>query len=95
MTKLLEWVGVFGVLGAIWLSLVTNKVETGVARHYPNLILYSPVIFVALFGIYAVIVVLYRVFTFNKCEKAAAELQEEIQEARADLTKLGFKFEVK
>ncbi|XP_044260935.1 dolichol-phosphate mannosyltransferase subunit 3 [Tribolium madens] len=92
MTKLLEWVTVLGALTALWLSLVTNTVEIGLVKHHPSLIFYSPVIFVGLFGIYAIIVVLYRVFTFNDCEKAAAELQEEIVEARADLAKLGFKF---
>ncbi|EFA04846.1 dolichol-phosphate mannosyltransferase subunit 3 [Tribolium castaneum] len=92
MTKLLEWVAVLGALGAVWLSLVTNTVEFGFVRQYPTAVFYSPVIFVGLFGIYAIIVVLYRVFTFNDCEKAAAELQEEIVEARADLAKLGFRF---
>ncbi|KAJ3650759.1 hypothetical protein Zmor_016839 [Zophobas morio] len=89
MTKLVEWLAVFGALGAIWLSLVTNKVET---NFNPTLILYSPVIFVALFGVYAATVVLYRVCTFNNCDKAAAQLQEEIQAARTDLAARGFQF---
>ncbi|RZC42209.1 DPM3 domain containing protein [Asbolus verrucosus] len=92
MTKLFEWLAVFGVLGAVWLSLVNNKIECALIKQHPTLILFSPVIFLALFGFYAATVVLYRVFTFNNCEKAAAELQEEIQEARTELTKLGFQF---
>lgn len=36
--------------------------------------------------------VLYRTFTFNDCPEAAKELQEQIQEARKDLTSKGFTF---
>lgn len=42
--------------------------------------------------VYAVITVLYRVFTFNNCPEAAEELQNQIKEAREDLTKKGFTF---
>src|SRR6218665_208225 len=55
-------------------------------------------IHVQLFPIYAVIafgaisaaIVLYRVFTFNNCDEANAELLEQIKEAKADLSKRGF-----
>ena len=36
-----------------------------------------------------------RVATFNDCEEAAKELQEQISEAREDLRKKGFNFEEK
>lgn len=42
---------------------------------------------------YAVITVLYRVFTFNDCPEAAEELQQQIDAAKADLSAKGFKFE--
>lgn len=41
---------------------------------------------------YAVVTVLYRVFTFNDCPEAAEELQKQIDEAKADLSAKGFKF---
>jgi dolichyl-phosphate mannosyltransferase polypeptide 3 len=34
-----------------------------------------------------------RVATFNDCEEAAAELQQQISEAREDLRSKGFKFD--
>lgn len=34
----------------------------------------------------------YRVATFHDCEDAARELQSQIQEARADLTRRGLRF---
>ena len=36
-----------------------------------------------------------RVATFNDCEEAARELQQQISEAREDLRKKGFNFEEK
>lgn len=45
-----------------------------------------------LLQLYAVITVLYRVFTFNDCPEAAAEIQKQIDEAKADLSAKGFKF---
>lgn len=46
-----------------------------------------------LFQIYSVWTILYRVFTFNDCPEAAAEIQRQIKEAKADLTAKGFKFD--
>ncbi|KAF2896355.1 hypothetical protein ILUMI_09818 [Ignelater luminosus] len=92
MTKLIEWLTVFGCIFCAWAALVTNKIENNFTKQYFSVILYSPIIFVVLFGVYAAMVVLYRTFTFNNCEEAAVELQKEIKEAREDLSKLGFKF---
>ncbi|XP_030757291.1 dolichol-phosphate mannosyltransferase subunit 3 [Sitophilus oryzae] len=92
MTKLMEWIFVAGALGAIWLALLTNKIENIFVKDYYQLLLFSPIIFIVLFGIYALIIVLYRVFTFNNCNEAADELQKEIQEAKVDLQRQGFYF---
>ncbi|KAF7271815.1 dolichyl-phosphate mannosyltransferase subunit 3 [Rhynchophorus ferrugineus] len=92
MTKLMEWLFVVGTLGAIWLALLTNTIENSFAKDHYDLLLFSPVIFVALFGLYALTLVLYRVFTFNNCDEAAEELQKEILQAKEDLQKQGFKF---
>jgi dolichyl-phosphate mannosyltransferase polypeptide 3 len=37
-------------------------------------------------------VIAYRVYSFNDCTEAAAELKQQIAEARADLKKKGLKF---
>lgn len=92
MSKLLEWVSVLSALFTIWYSLIGGYVKHPLIQENITLILISPIIFVALFGLYAVIVVLYRVFTFNNCEEAAKELQEEIIEAKKDLTEKGLRW---
>ncbi|CAH1976965.1 unnamed protein product [Acanthoscelides obtectus] len=42
--------------------------------------------------LYALSVVLYRVYNFNDCKEAAQQLSEEIVEAKENLASLGFKF---
>ncbi|CAH0399596.1 unnamed protein product [Chilo suppressalis] len=91
MTKLLEWLSVLSAMFAVWYSLIGGYVKHPLIEKNINLILISPLIFVVLFGLYAVTVVLYRVFTFNNCEEAAKELQNEIAEARKDLLDRGLK----
>ncbi|XP_053611732.1 dolichol-phosphate mannosyltransferase subunit 3 [Plodia interpunctella] len=89
MTKLLEWVSVLSAIFAVWYSLVGGYVKHPLIEKNMNLVMISPLIFVILFGLYAVTVVLYRVFTFNNCEEAARELQDEIKEAKRDLREKG------
>ncbi|XP_013183875.1 dolichol-phosphate mannosyltransferase subunit 3 [Amyelois transitella] len=89
MTKLLEWISVISAIFAVWYSLIAGYVKHPVLDKNMNLIMISPIIFIILFGLYALTVVLYRVFTFNNCEEAAKELQEQIQEAKRDLREKG------
>ncbi|KAL0870320.1 hypothetical protein ABMA27_005339 [Loxostege sticticalis] len=92
MTKLLEWISVISAVFAVWYSLIGGYVKHPMIENNMNIVLVSPIIFVLLFGLYAVTVVLYRVFTFNNCEEAAKELQVEIAEARKDLLDKGLKW---
>ena len=92
MTKLLEWISVTSAVFAVWYSLVGGYVKHKLIEENINLIIISPIIFVILFGLYAVTVVLYRVFTFNNCEDAAKELQAEILEAKKDLHDKGLRW---
>lgn len=90
MTKLMEWL-LFGtvVLGA-WLAVVTGNIDSSLeGTGWHQIVFFFPIILLFLFGLYAVAVVLYRVFTFNNCESAAAELQQEIEEAKKDLQSRG------
>lgn len=89
MTKLLEWISVLSAVFAVWYSLVGGYVKHPAIDRNMNLIRVYPILFVIMFGLYAVIVVLYRVFTFNNCEKASMELQAEIIEAKKDLQDKG------
>lgn len=92
MTKLLEWVSVLSAFVAVWYSLVAGYVKHPMIEKNMTLVIVSPLIFVILFGLYAVSVILYRVFTFNNCEDAAKELQEEIKEAKRDLQEKGLRW---
>lgn len=92
MTKLLEWISVTSAVFAVWYSLVGGYVKHKLIEDNMTLVVVSPIIFVILFGLYAVTVVLYRVFTFNNCEEAAKELQEQIVEAKRDLQEKGLKW---
>ncbi|XP_030026560.2 dolichol-phosphate mannosyltransferase subunit 3 [Manduca sexta] len=92
MTKLLEWISVISAVFAVWYSLIGGYVRHPLIEKYMNIILVSPILFVILFGLYAVTVVLFRVFTFNNCEQAAKELQQEIIEAKKDLHDKGLRW---
>ncbi|XP_012267606.2 dolichol-phosphate mannosyltransferase subunit 3 [Athalia rosae] len=89
MTKLMEWAFVATVFFSIWTATITGSIQSPLIEKWRTTILYLPVILIILFGFYAASVVLYRVFTFNNCEEAAAELQEEIKEAKKDLRSKG------
>lgn len=77
---------------AVWYSLIGGYVKHPMIEENMRLIIVSPVIFVILFGLYAVTVVLFRVFTFNNCEDAAKELQAEILQAKKDLHNRGLRW---
>lgn len=89
----MEWLFGFTVLLGIWLSLVTNRIDSGFLKDLWDVILCMPVLLVVVFGLYAASVVLWRVYKFNNCEEAARELQQEIVLAKEDLKKKGFSFE--
>ncbi|XP_045469113.1 dolichol-phosphate mannosyltransferase subunit 3 [Harmonia axyridis] len=90
MSKLMEWLTALSVLVSLWIAISTNKIGNNFTKQHPQLILYLPLILIILFGLYAMVIVLYRTFTFNNCVKAAAELKMEIQEAKSSLKSLGF-----
>lgn len=52
-----------------------------------------PLLFVVAFGLVSLVILVYRVLTFNNCDDAANELKNEIEEARKDLKSKGFKFD--
>jgi len=55
--------------------------------------LYMLMTFMIHLKVVSVSIIAWRVYTFNTCEEAAKELQQEIKEARADLKKRGLKTE--
>lgn len=95
MTKLMEWVVWLGVFTGIWALFVMQQVPWSAAEEWRHIILPLPLILLILFGVYAATVVLWRVYNFNNCEEAAKEMQQQIEQAKTDLRKKGFKFEAK
>lgn len=91
MTKLIEWLSAAFVLFTVWATVLFGgvvRLDHEIRFH----VWLSPVYFVIAFGLCALVVVLYRTATFNDCPEAAAELKKQIQEARQDLRRKGFKF---
>jgi len=74
MTKLLEWLSCATVIFGVWFAVITSN--STFVKEWHEMILFLPIIFLFLFGLYAVTVILFRVFTFNTCESAAIELQQ-------------------
>ena len=56
MTKLLEWLSVAVVMGVVWVAAYTDKL----LPQYKGEILWSPVVFVILFGLFSVLTIAYR-----------------------------------
>ncbi|XP_072303266.1 dolichol-phosphate mannosyltransferase subunit 3 [Eucyclogobius newberryi] len=91
MTKLVEWlVGVTAVLVA-WAMVSFDLLGLSVPEPYRDVAWPMPLYLLVSFGCYSLATVGYRVATFNDCEEAARELQEQIKEAKEDLRKKGLK----
>lgn len=74
MTKLLQWLFCISLIFGIWFATITSN--STFVKQWHKTILFLPVTSLFFFGLYAVTVILYRVFTFNTCESAAIELQQ-------------------
>lgn len=93
MTKLVEWLGAAGLFVGVWAYLfISTPVghSTDFARHF---VLFLPFYALLAFAVISVSIIAWRVYTFNDCEEAAKELKQEIEDAKADLRKKGFKIE--
>ncbi|XP_065067072.1 dolichol-phosphate mannosyltransferase subunit 3-like [Rhopilema esculentum] len=93
MTKLQEWVFALTLYAILYFLALKNALPFDVSETTKFAIQLSPIILIGLFGVYSVLVIAYRVATFNDCNDAAEELKQQIKEARKDLTAKGFKFD--
>ena len=91
MTKLMEWMLGFGTVAAVWITIIFRFVE-GISDTFHSLVMPLPIILVTVFGLVSILVILYRVATFNDCVEAAEELKQQIQEAKKDLSSKGMTF---
>ncbi|XP_054909609.1 dolichol-phosphate mannosyltransferase subunit 3 [Poeciliopsis prolifica] len=91
MTKLLQWLLGVSLLGAVWALVAFDLLELRLPRTYREVAWPIPVYLLVSFGCYSLAAVGYRVATFNDCDEAARELQEQIKEAKEDLRRKGLK----
>uniref|UniRef100_A0A3Q2PEC3 Dolichol-phosphate mannosyltransferase subunit 3 n=2 Tax=Fundulus heteroclitus TaxID=8078 RepID=A0A3Q2PEC3_FUNHE len=91
MTKLLQWLLGASLLGAIWAVVAFDPLELSLPRTYREVAWPMPLYLLVSFGCYSLATVGYRVATFNDCDEAARELQEQIKEAKEDLRRKGLK----
>ncbi|PWA15120.1 hypothetical protein CCH79_00008683 [Gambusia affinis] len=89
MTKLLQWLLGVSLLGAVWALVAFDLLELSLPRTYREVAWPMPLYLLVSFGCYSLATVGYRVATFNDCNEAARELQEQIKEAKEDLRKKG------
>ncbi|XP_069141483.1 dolichol-phosphate mannosyltransferase subunit 3-like [Argopecten irradians] len=90
--KLFQWLFGVGSFLAVWLSFVLNYIETDLSNSYKDVILFLPLYLLIAFACVSLAIIGYRVAIFNDCVEASEELQQQIEEAKADLKKKGFKF---
>ncbi|XP_023126989.1 dolichol-phosphate mannosyltransferase subunit 3 [Amphiprion ocellaris] len=91
MTKLLQWLFGVSLLVAGWALVSFDLLDLKLPQPYREVAWPMPLYLLVSFGCYSLATVGYRVATFNDCEEAAKELQEQIKEAREDLRKRGLK----
>lgn len=91
MTKLLEWLFGVSLLGAVWALVTFDLLDLSLPKTYREVAWPMPLYLLVSFGCYSLATVGYRVATFNDCEEAAKELQQQIEEAKEDLRKKGLK----
>lgn len=76
MTKLMEWLLFATLFLSLWLAAITGKITSSFITEWHSAIYYSPLYAALIFAASSMMIILYRVFTFNNCESAAKELQE-------------------
>ncbi|XP_029976532.1 dolichol-phosphate mannosyltransferase subunit 3 [Salarias fasciatus] len=91
MTKLLQWLFGVSLVGLVWAVVTFDLLELSLPRPYREVAWPMPLYLLVSFGCYSLATVGYRVATFNDCEEAAKELQEQIKEAKEDLRRKGLK----
>ncbi|XP_053331490.1 dolichol-phosphate mannosyltransferase subunit 3 [Spea bombifrons] len=92
MTKLAQWLLGLVLLGTAWGALTFDLLGLKIPAPCWQVVWPFPVYLLVAFGCYSLATIGYRVATFNDCETAAHELQEQIKEAKKDLSRKGLKF---
>ncbi|XP_018421373.1 PREDICTED: dolichol-phosphate mannosyltransferase subunit 3 [Nanorana parkeri] len=92
MTKLAQWLLGLILLGGAWATLTFDLLGLEPPRACREVVWPFPVYLLVAFGCYSLATIGYRVATFNDCEDAARELQEQIGQAKKELSRRGMSF---
>uniref|UniRef100_A0A3Q3AF49 Dolichol-phosphate mannosyltransferase subunit 3 n=2 Tax=Kryptolebias marmoratus TaxID=37003 RepID=A0A3Q3AF49_KRYMA len=91
MTKLMQWLFGVSLLATAWAVVTFDLFGLSFPPEYREVAWPMPVYLLVSFGCFSLATVGYRVATFNDCDEAARELQDQIKEAKEDLRKKGLK----
>ncbi|ETK82537.1 hypothetical protein F441_12321 [Phytophthora nicotianae CJ01A1] len=92
MLKYQKWLAAFVVLLALWLLLLRYAADHAQDTRVLQVVTALPMYALVTFGAYSLGVIALSVMAVQDCPDAAKELDRQVVEAKADLTKKGFKF---
>ncbi|XP_060558037.1 dolichol-phosphate mannosyltransferase subunit 3-like isoform X2 [Ruditapes philippinarum] len=93
LPKLFQWLFVGGTFVALWIGLLLGYIDSDINDSTKDIILFLPVFVIVAFAMYSVVVIAYRVATFNDCLQDSIDLKQDIEDAKKDLKSKGFKFD--
>ncbi|XP_014773126.1 dolichol-phosphate mannosyltransferase subunit 3 [Octopus bimaculoides] len=79
---------------SLWSAFLFDHDNVIFSKQVRNVALMMPLYLIISFACVSLGIIGYRVATFNDCINAASELKQQLKEARKDLEKRGFKFEL-
>ncbi|XP_077319947.1 dolichol-phosphate mannosyltransferase subunit 3 [Lithobates pipiens] len=92
MTKLVQWLLGLILLGGAWATLTFDLLGLDPPRACWEVVWPLPVYLLVAFGCYSLATIGYRLATFNDCEDAAHQLQDQIRQAKRELSQRGMSF---
>ncbi|XP_072284320.1 dolichol-phosphate mannosyltransferase subunit 3 [Pyxicephalus adspersus] len=91
MTKLAQWLLGLLLLGGVWATVTFDLLDLDPPPACREVFWPLPVYLLVAFGCYSLATIGYRVATFNDCEDAAQELQQQIRQAKEELSRKGMR----
>ncbi|EEY62977.1 uncharacterized protein PITG_14597 [Phytophthora infestans T30-4] len=92
MLKYQKWLAAFVVLFALWLLLLRYAADHIQDSRVQEVVMALPMYVLVSYGAYSLAVIALSVMAVQDCPEAAKELNQQVVEAKADLTKKGFIF---
>lgn len=93
MVKAVEWFTGISLLLSMWSAFLFDTDLRLFTKLQRDIGLMMPLYLIIAFASVSLAIIGYRVATFNDCKDAATELKKQLEEARKDLKKRGFRFD--